>query len=314
MNLIRRMLVKASESRWLRERAPRFGFVRAAAARFMPGEKVEDALAAARPLAASGITTLLTQLGENIAERSEAERVTAHYLDLLDCVRDANLPTEVSVKLTQLGLDLDREFCFANLAKLIERSHAASPAAEKTLWIDMEQSAYVDATLELHARARKANRNVGVCVQAYLHRTAKDVDALIAVGAAVRLVKGAYSEPPAVAFPKKEDVDESYFRLAQTLLSPEARRAGVRAVMATHDRKLIARIAEWAAAQGIAKNQLEFAMLFGIQRAEQLRLAREGHRSGVLISYGSFWFPWFMRRLAERPANVLFLVRNLFSD
>ncbi len=314
MNLIRRMLVKASESRWLRERAPRFGFVRAAAARFMPGEKVEDALAAARPLAESGISTLLTQLGENVADRPEAERVTAHYLDLLDRIRDANLPTEVSVKLTQLGLDLDREFCFANLSKLIERSHAASPAAEKTLWIDMEQSAYVDATLELHARARKSYRNVGVCVQAYLHRTAKDVDALIAVGAAVRLVKGAYSEPPAIAFPKKEDVDENYFRLAQTLLSPEARRAGVRAVMATHDRKLIARIAEWAAAQGIAKNELEFAMLFGIQRAEQMRLAREGYRSGVLISYGSFWFPWFMRRLAERPANVLFLVRNLFSD
>jgi proline dehydrogenase len=314
MNLIRRMLVKASESRWLRERAPRFGFVRAAAGRFMPGEKVEDALAAARPLAESGISTLLTQLGENIAERSEAERVTTHYLDLLDRIRDANLPTEVSVKLTHLGLDLDREFCFANLAKLIERSQTVSPAAEKTLWIDMEQSAYVERTLELYARARKANRNVGVCVQAYLHRTAKDVDALIAMGAAVRLVKGAYSEPPEIALAKKEDVDENYFRLAHMLLSPEARRAGGRAVMATHDRKLIARIAEWAAAQGIAKNGLEFSMLFGIQRAEQLRLAREGYRSGVLISYGSFWFPWFMRRLAERPANVWFLVRNIFSS
>jgi proline dehydrogenase len=314
MNLIRRMLVKASESRWLRERAPRLGFVRGAAARFMPGEKPEEALAAARTLADSGISTLLTQLGENVAERAEAENVVAHYLDLLERVRDANLPTEVSVKLTQLGLDLDREFCFANLATLIECSRLAAPAAEKTLWIDMEQSAYVDATLELHARARKKNRNVGVCVQAYLRRTEKDVESLVSMGAALRLVKGAYSEPADVAFPKKEDVDENYFRLSQMLLSPEARRAGVRAVMATHDRKLIARISEWAAAQGIAKSQLEFAMLFGIQRTEQLRLAREGYRSGVLISYGSFWFPWFMRRLAERPANVLFLVRNLFSS
>jgi proline dehydrogenase len=314
MNLIRRMLVKASESRWLREHAPHYRFVRAAAARFMPGEKVEDALAAARPLAESGITTLLTELGENITERSEAERVTAHYLDLLDRIRTANLPAEVSVKLTQLGLDLDREFCFANLAKLIERSRSESPAAEKTMWIDMEQSAYVDRTLELYGRARKANRNVGVCVQAYLHRTAKDVDALIAMGAAVRLVKGAYSEPPEIAFPEKEDVDGNYFRLAQILLSPEARRAGVRAVMATHDRTLIARIINWAAAQSIPKDQIEFAMLFGIQRAEQLRLAREGYRSGVLISYGSFWFPWFMRRLAERPANVWFLVRSIFSS
>ncbi len=314
MNLIRRIIVKASESRWLRERAPRLGFVRGAAARFMPGEKPEDALSAARTLAESGISTLLTQLGENITERAEAEAVVSHYLDLIERIRGTNLPTEVSVKLTQLGLDLNREFCFANLTSLDERSRAATPAAEKTLWIDMEQSAYVDATLELYARARKTSRNVGVCVQAYLRRTEKDVEALVSMGAAVRLVKGAYSEPPEIAFPKKEDVDENYFRLAQTLLSPEARRLGVRAAMATHDGKLIARLTEWAAAQGIAKNQLEFAMLFGIQRAEQLRLAREGYRSGVLISYGSFWFPWFMRRLAERPANVLFLVRNLFSS
>ncbi len=313
MNLVRRMLVRASESRWLRDRAPRFGFVRGAAARFMPGEKPEDALAAARTLAASGITSLLTQLGENIADRAEAEAVTSHYIDLLERIRHANLPAEVSVKLTQLGLDLDREFCLANLATLIERSGARAPAAEKTLWIDMEQSAYVEATLELYAQARKTRPNVGVCVQAYLRRTEKDARSLVLMGAAVRLVKGAYSEPAEIAFPKKEDVDESYFRLAIMLLSPEARRAGVRAVMATHDRKLIARITEWAAAEGIARNELEFAMLFGIQRAEQLRLAREGYRSDVLISYGSFWFPWFMRRLAERPANVLFLIRNLFA-
>jgi proline dehydrogenase len=134
------------------------------------------------------------------------------------------------------------------------------------------------------------------------------------MGASVRLVKGAYSEPPDIAFSKKEDVDENYFRLAQMLWSAEARRAGVRAVMATHDRKLITRLTDWASAQGIAKNQLEFAMLFGIQRGEQLRLAKEGYRIGVLISYGTFWFPWFMRRLAERPANVWFLVRNIFSS
>jgi proline dehydrogenase len=317
MSLTRRILVKASESPWLRVNAPRFGFVRRAAARFLPGESVDDALAAARQLTDSGIVTLLTQLGENITERAEAEAVTAHYLNLLDRIRAAKLASEVSVKLTQLGLDLDREFCFANLTKLIEASSASgpvdSPVAEKTLWIDMEQSSYVEATLDLYTRARKAHKNVGVAVQAYLHRTEKDVAALVAMGASVRLVKGAYSEPPEIALPKKSDVDENFFRLAQMLLSPEARSAGVRGVLATHDGKLIARITQWAAAQGIAKNQIEFAMLFGIQRAEQIRLAREGYRSGVLISYGSFWFPWFMRRLAERPANVLFLVRNIFS-
>jgi proline dehydrogenase len=314
MNLMRHILVKASENRWLRERAPRYGFVRAAAARFMPGENPEDALAAARQLAESGITSLLTQLGENITERAEAESVTSHYLDLLERIRDVNLPTEVSVKLTQLGLDLDPEFCFANLMKLVERSRGATSAADKTLWIDMEQSAYLDATLELYGRARKTHRNVGVCVQAYFRRTEKDAESLVAMGASVRLVKGAYSEPPEIAFSKKEDVDENYFRLAKMLWSPDARRAGVRAVMATHDRKLITRLTDWAAAQGITKDQIEFAMLFGIQRAEQLRLAKEGYRCGVLISYGSFWFPWFMRRLAERPANLWFLMRNIISS
>src|ERR1700733_10121250 len=301
MNLARHILVKLSENRWLRERGPHFRFVRAAAARFMPGEKVEDALAAARTLTASGITALLTQLGENITERAEAEAVVTHYLDLLDRIRAAQLPTEVSVKLTQLGLDLDPEFCYANLVKLIERSRGASPAAAKTLWIDMEQSAYVERTLEIYARARKAYPNVGVAVQAYLHRTEKHVASLIAFGAAGRLVKGAYSEPPEIALPKKQDIDENYVRLAQALLGPEARRAGVRAVMATHDPRLIARLTDWAAAHSIPRRELEFAMLFGIQRAEQLRLAREGYRSGVLISYGSLWVPRVMCRL-RRPA------------
>jgi proline dehydrogenase len=312
MSLMRRAFLAASQSSWLREQAPRFGFVRRTAGRFLPGEDMDAALAAARRLADSGVSTLLTHLGENVNDRSEAEVITHRYFDLIDGVRGAGLPAEISVKLTQLGLDLDAEFCFANLERLIERS--AGAAAAKTLWIDMEQSPYIDVTLELHRRARKAYRNVGVCVQAYLYRTEKDVESLVSMGAAVRLVKGAYSEPAEIAYPKKSDVDESYFRLAQTLLNSEARRAGVRAVMATHDRKLIGRIGEWAAAQQIAKSGIEFAMLYGIQRAEQLRLAREGYRSDVLISYGSYWFPWFMRRLAERPANVLFLARNLFSN
>jgi len=318
MDLMRRILVSASENRWLRERAPRYRFIRSAASRFLPGENVEDALAAARRLADHGIGTLLTQLGENVTVRAEAEAVVAQYLNLIERIRVASLPTEISVKLTQLGVDLDREFCFSNLGKLIGNlplavDHTPGESIEKTLWIDMEQSKYVDVTLELYGRMRKTNQNAGVCVQAYLRRTKKDVESLISMGASVRLVKGAYSESPEIAIPKKKDVDENYFRLAQMLLAPEARHEGVRAVMATHDPQLIGRIIEWAASQGIARDQLEFAMLYGIQRSEQLRLAREGYRTGVLVSYGTFWFPWFMRRLAERPANVLFLVRNLFS-
>jgi proline dehydrogenase len=318
MSLTRRMLVKASESRWLREQAPRYRFIRGAAGRFLPGEHLQDALDAARRLVDDGIGTLLTQLGENVSVRAEAAAVAAQYVQVLQKIREARLSSEISVKLTQLGVDLDAEFCFSNLATLIEHSRGVTTSAEKesferTVWIDMEQSQYVDVTLDLYSRARKSNRNVGVCLQAYLRRTAKDVEESISMGASVRLVKGAYSEPPEIAFAKKVDVDENYFRLAQALLGPEARSKGVRAVMATHDRKLIARITDWATSQGIPKNKLEFAMLYGIQRPEQLRLAREGYRSGVLISYGTFWFPWFMRRLAERPANVGFLVRNLFS-
>jgi proline dehydrogenase len=311
MSWARRILVRASESAWLRERAPRFHFVQSASQRFLPGERLDDALAAAGRLAESGITSLVTHLGENVRERSEAEAVTRDYLGILSRIGAAGLPAEISVKLTQLGLDVDREFCFANLMQLVEASAASS--GEKAVWIDMEQSSYADATLELHRRARAQRPNVGVCVQAYLRRTADDVASLVTMGAAVRLVKGAYSEPPHIAFEKKSDVDENFFRLAQALLSPEARRTGVRAVMGTHDRTLIARISDWAATQGIAKNQIEFAMLYGIQRAEQLRLAREGFRSCVLVSFGSYWFPWYMRRLAERPANVLFLARNLLT-
>jgi proline dehydrogenase len=308
MNLMRNAILMASESSWLRERAPRYRFIRRTVERFLPGENLEDALAAARRLADHRIGSLLTHLGENVADRPEAERATRQYLDALERIGAAGLPSEVSVKLTQLGLDLDREFCFANLANLIEHL-----PAQKTLWIDMERSPYVDVTLELYRRARKTHRNLGVCVQAYLYRTEKDLDSLLAIGASLRLVKGAYNEPPEIAFRKKADVDENYFRLAQRLLGPEAQGAGIRAALATHDRKLIARVTEWAAAQGMAKDQLEFEMLYGIERAEQLRLAREGYRCAVLVSYGSFWFPWFMRRLAERPANVLFLARNVFS-
>ncbi len=307
MKWARQILIAASESSWLRKKMPRLAFVRRAAARFLPGENMDDALTAANRFSANGISSLLTHLGENVNDRAEAQAETQQYLQLLDRIQQAGLPSEVSVKLTQLGLDIDAEFCLANLAALAEHP------PHKTIWIDMEQSRYVEATLELHARARKAHANVGVCVQAYLRRTEKDVESLIAMGASVRLVKGAYSEPPEIAFAKKKDVDESYFRLAQSLLSLRARAAGVRGVMATHDGKLIARIAQWASAQTIDKAQLEFAMLYGIQRREQFRLAREGYRSDVLISYGSFWFPWFMRRLAERPANILFLARNLFS-
>jgi proline dehydrogenase len=308
MSWARTLLLKAAQNRWLRERAPQYSFVKRGVARFMPGEAVADAFRAVREMQAKGIGAVLTALGENVADRAEAETETSHYEDVLGQIWVHRMPAEISVKLTHLGLDLDKEFCFANLTRLI----ASSPQG-KTVWIDMEQSAYVDATLEIYRLARSDGANVGVCVQSYLRRTEEDVRRLLPLGGAIRLVKGAYNEPPEIAFPHKRDVDENYFRIAQALLGEDARRAGMRAAIATHDTHLIARIQQWAAANGLAKNQLEFQMLYGIQRAEQLRLAAEGCRSIVLVAYGKYWFPWYMRRLAERPANVWFLARNFFS-
>ena len=307
MAIMRSVLLACSQSRWLREQAPRHVFMRRAVARFMPGESVEDALAAAAELGKKSIGSVLTHLGENVSDPAEAERVTQHYLEVLERIRAMNLNTELSVKLTQLGLDLDHELCYSNLERIIQH------ADEKgVVWIDMEASNYVDVTLEIYRRARRSFPNVGVCLQAYLYRTTRDLESLISMGPAIRLVKGAYREPPDRAFRRKRDVDENYFALCKTLLSPEARAAGVRAAFATHDRRLIRRILEFVELNRLEKDSLEFQMLYGIQRAEQEWLAREGWRERVLISYGSYWFPWFMRRLAERPANVFFLLRNLF--
>lgn len=307
MGIMRSVLLACSQSRWLREQAPRQVFMRRAVTRFMPGESAEDALAAAEELRKKSIGSILTHLGENVSDPAEAERVTRHYLEVLDRIGVMNLNTELSVKLTQLGLDLDHELCYSNLERIIQH------ADEKgVVWIDMEASNYVDVTLEIYRRARRSYPNVGVCLQAYLYRTARDLESLISMGPAIRLVKGAYREPPDRAFRRKRDVDENYFSLCKTLLSPGARAAGARAAFATHDRRLIRCIMEFVDSNHIGKNDLEFQMLYGIQRAEQARLAREGWRERVLISYGSYWFPWFMRRLAERPANVFFLLRNLF--
>jgi proline dehydrogenase len=219
------------------------------------------------------------------------------------------LDVEISVKPTQLGLDFTREECERHLTDLAERAQAT----RNWLWIDMESTAYTEVTLELYLRLRARYPNTGLCVQSYLYRTAADVEKLIAAGAGVRLVKGAYKEPPDKAYPKKEDVDENYFRLAQRLLSADARAKGVRPIFGTHDPVLIRRIEELGRSAGLAPKDVEFQMLYGIRRAEQLRLIAAGYRFRVLISYGEAWFAWYMRRLAERPANVLFVLKSLFG-
>jgi proline dehydrogenase len=305
---MRNVLLAGSQSCWLREHAMRYGFVRRAVSRFMPGEEPEDALAAARELQKLGISTLFTRLGENLTDERESIKVADHYLDLLQRIRELALSGELSIKLTQLGLDHSPTLCYENLRRIIE---SAGPGS--VVWIDMEASNYADLTLDLYRRARAAFSNVGVCLQAYLYRTQTDLQNLLPLGPAIRLVKGAYRESPDRVFPRKSMVDENFFALTKQLFSEEARRTGTRVAIGTHDLRLIRRTEEYARAIGLSKDSFEFQMLYGIQRQEQLRLARDGCPLKVLISYGSYWFPWYMRRLAERPANVLFVLRNLLS-
>ena len=307
MALMRSMLLAASQNVWLREHAVKYPFVRRSVSRFMPGETLEEALGAAQGLLQRQIGSVFTHLGENVSDHEEARKVTEHYVQVLDRIHEQKLPSEVSVKLTQLGLDLSPEFCFENLQRIIERENAA------IVWVDMEASNYVDVTLEIYQRALKRYPNVGICLQAYLYRTKKDLGALLPLRPSIRLVKGAYKEDASIALPKKSDVDENYFALAKEMLRAKAVGQCVRAAFGTHDVALIRRLAKHVAQEGWAASELEVQMLYGIQRAEQERLARDGCRSIVLVAYGTYWYPWFVRRLAERPANVWFMLRNVFA-
>ncbi|MPZ16633.1 MAG: proline dehydrogenase [Luteitalea sp.] len=309
MGMMRSVLLAGSESRWLRHQAPRLGFVKKAVSRFMPGEQATDALNAAAALRQHDIATLLTYLGENIADIEEAARVTQHYADVLRRIRATDLDSQISVKLTQLGLDVDKDTCLANLLTLVE----SASLQRRRVWIDMEQHTYVDVTLELYRQALAKLPNVGVCLQAYLYRTASDLASLIPLGGGIRLVKGAYRESPSIAYPHKADVDQNYLTLAKQMIAPEARAAGLCAVFGTHDERIIQAIQAHASTADVARDAFEFALLFGVQRTEQMQLAAQGYRVRVLISYGEYWFPWYMRRLAERPANVWFVARSLFA-
>jgi len=309
MSLMRSVLLAASQNRWLRDHASHYKFVRKSVSRFMPGETLDDALIAAQTLGSKKIGTVFTHLGENISDRAEAQQVADHYLEVLDRIREKGMHTEISVKLTQLGLDLSADLCFNHLKSIIARA-----PRESIVWIDMEASNYVDATLDLYRRALGEFPNVGVCLQAYLHRTKEDVAKLLPLRPSIRLVKGAYMEPPEIAFPRKADVDANYFALGKELLKAKKEKACVRVAFATHDVAMIRRLAEQAGKESFSNAEFEVQMLYGIQRGEQERLAAEGCTSIVLVAYGTFWYPWFVRRLAERPANLWFIARNVFAS
>jgi proline dehydrogenase len=308
MNPARSILLAASQNAWLRDHAAKHRFVRRTVSRFMPGEELSDALAAAQRLQTKNIGSIFTHLGENITDEAEAIGVTEHYLEVLRSVRERQLDAEISVKPTQLGLDLSPELCYANLKTIIEQENP-----RRVVWIDMEASNYVDATLQLYRRALGEFPNVGVCLQTYLHRTTDDLASLLPLRPSIRLVKGAYSERPEIAFTEKSRVDENYFLLAKEMLLAKKAEPKIGAAFGTHDMVLLRRISVFAAASGLPKTSVEVQMLYGIKSGEQERLAREGYSSKVLVAYGRHWYAWFIRRLAERPANLWFVARNLFQ-
>ena len=300
MNPVKAALLWASESALLRARLPQLSFVQRSVARFMPGEDAEDALGAAGRLASEGIPVSFTRLGENTTDLAQAAEAAGDYLRLLDRIEELGLDAEISVKLTQLGYDLDPAVTATHLERLVDRS----AEIDRTCWIDIESTPYVDGTLDLYEAQLARSPNVGLCLQAYLRRTYDDIQRLLPSGPSIRLVKGAYREPKDLVFTSKAAIDESYYRIAQHLVHDGARRV----VLGSHDTVLIGRIETSLGGH----DDFEIAMLFGIRGDEQRRYASEGYAIRTLISYGPSWYPWFMRRIAEKPVeNTLLALRNL---
>jgi proline dehydrogenase len=301
--MLRSLLLQLSESPRLARWVMKNGASRRLAQRFVAGPSLEEAVAAARELNRAGRLVSLDYLGESVADEGEARTAGETYAALFDRIAAEKLDANVSLKLTQLGLDLGEELCRELLERIIERAARTNNFVR----IDMEGSAYTQRTVEVCKRARAKSPAVGTVLQSYLYRTEQDVRDLIGIGCRIRLCKGAYKEPADVAFPKKADVDANYVKLMKILLP-----SGIYHGIATHDPAMLAATKEFAAANGIRADQFEFQMLYGIRTDLQERLVREGYRLRVYIPFGQDWFPYFMRRLAERPANLVFFLRNIF--
>lgn len=305
-SLARTALLRMSKSRWLSEKVMTRPFAREAVKKFMPGEELTDAVDASAGLAQDRLGTVLTKLGENLTAQSEADAVRDHYLGVFDQIASRKLNSHVSVKPTQLGLDFSQSRCAEHLETLARKAEATGVY----FWLDMEDSSYVDRTLELYRGLRERHQRVGIAMQAYLRRTPQDLAALLPINPTVRLVKGAYAEPAHVAFPAKRDTDLAYYDLSVELLNAAAQGKAL-PIFGTHDMGLVSRLTAKASALRVPETGYEIHMLYGIRMAEQRALATQGHTVKTLISYGSSWFPWYMRRLAERPANVWFVVRSM---
>lgn len=306
--ILRSVILGWSRSERLRRWMTTLPPARRAARRFVAGETLAEAIEAVRTLNDRGLLATLDHLGENTRNREEALRAAEEYLRVLDAIEEHKLQANVSLKLTQMGLDVEEDLCYENVRTIAQHARELGNFVR----IDMESSAYTDRTLHLYERLRRAGYdNVGVVIQAYLYRSERDIERLIELGANIRLCKGAYAEPPEVAFPKKRDVNRNFVQLLARLWSPEAQARGVTVAVATHDPKILAWAQRYARDHKIPVEAFEFQMLYGIRRDLQLQLAEAGYSVRIYVSYGQEWYPYFMRRLAERPANLWFLARNL---
>ncbi len=308
MGISRNLLLWASKNTWMLKHVPSYKFVKKAVRKFMPGENLSDAIKATKDFMEQGVSTVFTHLGENINEIKEAENVKNHYLEVLEKIYSEKINSEISLKLTQIGLDLSLNKSLDYFNQIAQKASEFS----NFVWIDMESSSYTKTTLDFYRRAKSNSKNIGICLQAYLKQTENDLLSLLDIKPNIRLVKGAYMEPQNIAFKAKSDVDKNYLKVAKILLA-QIKECDIKTVFGTHDLKIINQIKKISADLKVQHEQIEFHMLYGIKPREQLLLVKEGYKLKVLISYGTAWYSWYMRRLAERPANVGFVLKNIYS-
>jgi proline dehydrogenase len=305
---MRRVLLWMASNSWMRRNIPRLWIARRAVRRFMPGESVDDALKAAEKFKSAGFPVLLTRLGENVTRAEQYDEVAKHYEWLIEEFNKRGLDGEVSVKPTQLGMDV-------NLAAMQEHMDRLAQVAmlngNRTVWIDMEGSDYTEPTIAEYERLKASHPNVGICLQAYLKRTYTDIERLLPLEPRIRLVKGAYAESSEIAYTKGREVDQNYLALCVSMLGQSKAGHPLFMGMGTHDVRLIEQVADHAQSIGLTKNDFDVEMLYGIRADQQRKLAKAGFKVRVLIAYGDYWYPWYMRRLAERPANVVFAARQM---
>ncbi len=303
LNVVRSFFLFLSRLKWLRRWMETSSLAQRLSTRFVAGETLDQALAVARRLNSEGITVTLDHLGESVSTLDEAAEARDVYLQTLDAIHANGIQGGVSLKLTQFGLDLSYEECLANVDQLVRRAAELGSFVR----VDMESSDYTDRTLDLVHTLHARHGAVGVVIQSYLYRSHKDIEKLCAAKIGVRLCKGAYLEPASVAFPEKSAVDKSYLDLTRYLLL-----SGVYPALATHDEAVIRQICDFVTEHKIPRDRFEFQMLYGIRRDLQRRLVAEGYRLRLYVPFGKAWYPYYMRRLAERPANVFFMMRNLY--